>query len=238
MNLVEVCLSPLLLANFSLSNKTVVVVDILRATSVITTALAEGMTAIYPVETVEEAHRLQQRRPTALLGGERHSRRIADFDLDNSPLAYHGLAGREVIFTTTNGTRALWMSKDAEEVIIGSFLNLGAVARYLSRSPRPVLIFCAGRKNHVNIEDTLFAGALVERLSETHAPANDAARIARDFYRLHRTHLEGALREAAHARRLMEQSYAKDIQYVAQVDQYDVVPRFADGRIVLSSDAG
>jgi len=232
-NVVEVCLSPLLLANFSVAERTVVVVDILRATSVITTALAEGMTAVYPVATIEQAHQLRHRHPEALLGGERNSRRIYNFDLDNSPLTYRSHKGRTVIFTTTNGTRALWMTRQAKEVIIGSFLNLGSVARYLQRRGGPVLIFCAGRHGQINLEDSLFAGALVEQIRASHRLANDAAHLVRDFYRLHRSQIEEVLRQATHGQRLIEGSYEEDVRYVAQIDRYDVVPRFAHGKITL-----
>ncbi len=231
---IEVCLSPLLLTNFSLSGKTVVVVDIFRATSVITTALGEGVKAIYPVQTVEEAQALHRQDPATMLGGERNSERIERFHLDNSPLSYRDLAGKRVVLTTTNGTRALAMARagGAEEVLVGSFLNLGAVAAYLRAGKRRVLVFCAGRKGAVNLEDSLFAGALVDALNESHQPANDAALMCRSLFRHHRDELEETLRTASHGQRLIRKSYGPDIAHAVQIDRYPIVPIYVNGKIV------
>ncbi len=233
--IVEVCLSPLLLANFSVKEKTVVVADIFRATSVITTALGEGVRAIYPVETVEEARTLHQQNPEWMMGGERNSEPIEAFHLDNSPLSYRDISGKNVILTTTNGTRALAMARQqgARKVLVGSFHNLSALIDYLAHDPADILVFCAGRKNAVNIEDSLFAGALVNGLRTSHRPGNDAALLTRDFFRHHQDDLQSILHQASHGKRLMKKSYGNDIIHAADLDRYPIIPIYVNGKIVV-----
>ena len=152
-----------------------VVIDILRASTTITTAIANGAKCVIPCEQVEQAFQLRrelsdQESSTAetILGGERRGVAVEGFDFGNSPVDYSSehVAGKTVLFTTTNGTRAVHHCREAETVLIGSFLNLSAVIRELSRYRVPIHLVCAGTDGGVTLEDSLYAGALAKGLVE------------------------------------------------------------------------
>ena len=152
-----------------------VVIDILRASTTITTAIANGAKCVIPCEQVEQAFQLrrelsdQESSTTGIiLGGERGGVAVEGFDFGNSPVDYSSehVAGKTVLFTTTNGTRAVHRCREAETVLIGSFLNLSAVIRKLSRCRAPIHLVCAGTDGVVTLEDSLYAGALAKGLVE------------------------------------------------------------------------
>ena len=146
----------------NIDNTIVVVTDIFRATSCMVTGLAYGVGSITPVATVEECFELQQKGYIA--AAERNAMKVEGFDLDNSPFSYmdEDLIGANIAMTTTNGTLSITKAKtSAVKVLVGAFLNLGAIVNHLKSQPYDVLVLCAGWKGRVNLEDTLFAGALV-----------------------------------------------------------------------------
>src|SRR6478736_5180991 len=153
MRKVDVCLTPELLHLYEVKDRVVVIVDILRATSCMTVAIANGVEKIIPVAKLEECQSLREKGCVG--AAERDGKMPEGFDLGNSPLAYlnNAYAGKTIAMTTTNGTLAIAKSKDAEEVIVGSFLNKTAVINYLITQPNDVLIVCAGWKGKVNLED-------------------------------------------------------------------------------------
>jgi len=178
-----------------LSGTTAVIIDVLRASSTIATALRNGAVCVHPCATVDEARQGASSAPVEapLLGGERGGIRISGFDLGNSPADYtpHQVNGRRVIFTTTNGTRALLSARTAGTILIGSFVNLDAVAQSLISSNTPVHLVCAGTDGVVTGEDVLFAGCLlwhlnratsVENSGPTGIELTDAARIALNYW--------------------------------------------------------
>lgn len=171
---IDVCLSPDLMHLYPVADKTVVVVDILRATSCMTTAFAHGIGGIVPYAALADC--LASKTNGYLIAGERDGRKVDGFDLGNSPFEYMDglIKGKTIGFTTTNGTQAIAKSKGAQEIIIGSFLNLSAVVDYLRKVSTDILVVCSGWKGKVNLEDTLFAGALVERLKDHFDSACDA----------------------------------------------------------------
>ncbi len=165
MNNFDVCLTPDLLHLHKLENSIVVVTDIFRATSCMVTGLAYGIESITPVATVEECRNLQERGYIA--AAERNAEKVEGFDLDNSPFSYmdERLIGAKIAMTTTNGTLSISKARGAAvKVLIGAFLNLGALAAHLRNEPYDVLVLCSGWKGRPNLEDTLFAGALAEAL--------------------------------------------------------------------------
>ncbi len=180
---------PALVAPEELIAADVVMIDVLRASTTITHALAAGATAVIPCREVEEARQLSANfaRGTVVLGGERDGLPIAGFDLGNSPSEYTpaAVADKTVVFTTTNGTLALVQCRLAARVLIGSFVNLSAVAEQLP-GERPIHLLCAGTRGRITREDVLFAGALGEHLL-SHVPdltpINDQVRIALDCWR-------------------------------------------------------
>lgn len=221
---IDVCPTPELLHLYDLHNTVVVVVDILRATSCMTVALAHGVERIIPVATLEECRQLQQMG--YLAAAERDARKAEGFELDNSPFSYMNpeLEGKTIAVTTTNGTLAITKSRAAIKVIIGSFLNLGAVNKYLLSQPYDVLILCAGWKGKMNLEDTLFAGAVVEALRHDFTISQDTALIACRLYGEAQMDLMGFLASSSHVHRLHRLGIREDIAFCLRQDLYDVIP--------------
>lgn len=227
----EVLLSPLLLPEFELKGKIVVVVDILRATSTICTALGNGASSVIPVSTVDEAKDYHDKG--YLSCGERNGVKVPDLDLGNSPMEYHRdiVEDREVVLTTTNGTRCIHMSEGAEEILIGSFLNLSAISEYLSLAKKDFVIFCAGWKNRVNMEDSLFAGAIIHKMRKQLTDDNDSAQMVEALYEQSKTDLEASLQNASHVVRFRRLGVEGDVEYCMQTDLIPVLPVFEDGHI-------
>jgi 2-phosphosulfolactate phosphatase len=229
---IEVCLSPALLDLYGVENKVVVVVDILRATSCMTTGLAHGLKSIIPVASLDECFSL--RSQGFIAAAERDGKMADGFDLGNSPFSYmdKSLVGKSVAMTTTNGTQAISKSLKAEEIIIGSFLNKSAVIKYLLEQPNDVLVLCAGWKGQVNLEDTLFAGALVEGVGKKFASENDSAMAAYTLYEAAKGDLLKFLSNSSHVRRLRKLNIIKDIEFCLQSDVYSVIPVLKKGELV------
>jgi 2-phosphosulfolactate phosphatase len=234
-------LLPALLEPDDLSGRSVVVIDVLRATTTIVTALAAGATRVIPCLEVEEALRFAGGAETAVvLGGERGGRPIPGFDLGNSPAEYTAerVAGRTVVFTTTNGTRAMLRCSTARRLLLGAFVNFSAVCRELGGETRIALV-CAGTDGQVTREDALFAGAVVDDLCR-HASRrdavggggfalNDQAEIAADAWRaavrlLVDRPLGMTLRDSCGGRNLIEIGQENDIELAGQIDRYDLAP--------------
>lgn len=229
---IEVCLSPELLPLFRLEDKIVVVIDVLRASSCMVTGLAHGIAEILPVATLEES------ATYGLMGyitaAERNGMKMDGFDLDNSPFSYMDpvLVGKKICMTTTNGTQAILLSAASKKVIIGSFLNLKTVADYLYIRGVDAVLLCAGWKGQVNSEDTLFAGAVMDKLNDSFSVGNDSALLARDLYRMHRDHLEQFLLDSSHYQRLSRLGIHKDISFCLRHSIYDCLPRLEQNSIV------
>ncbi len=224
MKTIDVCLTPELLHLHKIENSIVVVVDIFRATSCMTTAFANGVSAIIPVATVEECVAYQQKG--YLAAAERDGKTPEGFDFDNSPFSYmvDKVKDATICVTTTNGTLAITKSKSAVKVMVGSFLNLEALANYLKDQQYDVLVLCAGWKGKPNLEDTLFAGALVARLKDEFIIDEDAALMAYRQYQFAKDDLLTYVASSSHVRRLQRLGIQKDIAYCLQHDLYDVLP--------------
>lgn len=220
----DVCFSPELLHLYELKGKVVVVVDVLRATSSMVTAFAHGIEKIIPVSSLEDCQ--ARRQPGFLTAAEREGRKAEGFDLGNSPFSYREpqIQGKTLVMTTTNGTHAIRLSMAADQVLAGAFLNLSSVAAFVEAAQKDVLVVCAGWKGNFNLEDTLFAGGLADRLEGSFRFANDAALAALHLYRLARTDMNAFLAASSHVQRLKNLDITKDIAFCLQEDLYDVVP--------------
>jgi 2-phosphosulfolactate phosphatase len=229
MRKIDVCLSPDLMHLYSVTDKTIVVVDILRATSCMTTAFAHGIECIAPFAQLDEC--LAMKAKGYFTAGERNGEKVEGFDLGNSPFEYMNpnLKGKKIAFTTTNGTLAIAKSKGAKEIIIGSFLNLSSVVDYLLNSPNQVLVVCAGWKGKVNLEDTLFAGALVEQLKNHIEPDCDAPLAAQRLYNLAKENMVEFLKDSSHVKRLNRLDIHKDIEFCLTSNLYQIVPVLDNG---------
>ena len=228
----EVLLNPAefaALRDRDLSQTVCVVFDILRATTTMITALANGAEAIIPVAEISEAMALRQQRPEVLLAGERDGLRIrkeltggVEFDLGNSPREFSAekVQGKTIVMTTTNGTRALRACAGAKAVLIGSFLNLRAVSTWLKEQrPAHLLLVCSGTFDQSALEDTLAAGALCERIWQNYAGGQiaDSAEIARRIYPLMQHDLLGAMKHSRNGRRLLANpDLRSDVWYCVQ----------------------
>jgi len=229
---IEVCFSPDFLFQHQLKGKIVVVVDIFRATSCMVTAFAHGVESIIPVAEVEQCKSLQA---TGLLAAaERDGLKLEGFDLDNSPFSYmqQNIRGKTIAVTTTNGTQAIAQSTAADEIVVGSFLNISSVASYLIESKKDCIVLCAGWKGHYNLEDTLFAGALVEKVKGHFEMEQDAALSALMLYKSSKSELLAITKESAHVKRLAKLNIHKDIEFCLTNDKYQVLPVYTNGRLV------
>ena len=228
MRTIDVCLSPDMMHLYPVIDHAVVVVDILRATSCMTTAFAHGIEAIAPFAKLEDC--LAMKAKGFYTAGERDGKKVDGFDLGNSPFEYQEpkLKGAKIAFTTTNGTQAIAKSLGASEIIIGSFLNLSAVANHLKTLPQNILVVCAGWKGKFNLEDTLFAGALVEKLKNDVQPACDAPLAAQALYNQAKGDMVRFLSNSSHVKRLARLNIHKDIAFCLTEDTYAVVPILRD----------
>jgi len=214
---------------YEIESRTVVVVDVLRATSCMVTAFAHGVVSITPLANLDVCKAMKTRG--YVTSGERDGKKVEGFDKGNSPFEYMGdqVKGMRIAFTTTNGTQAIDKSRKAKEVIVGSFLNLSAVARHLLLSDHNILVVCAGWKGKVNLEDTLFAGALVEKLKDYIEPDCDAPLAAQSLYNMAKDDMVKFLSASSHVRRLQRLGIQKDIAFCLTPDQFQVLPVLRDG---------
>jgi len=230
----EVCFTPALIHLHDISNAVVVVIDVLRATSSMCVAFTYGVKSIVPVATIEES--LAFKEKGFLIGAERNGEMLDGFDLGNSPFSYmdEKVRGRDIALTTTNGTQAMAAAKGAAQVVAGSFLNLDALCSWLKNQDKSVVLLCSGWKNSFNLEDTLFAGAVVAQLKQHFemSQLRDAALAAEHLYNLAKNDIDGFLVESSHRKRLHKLQIDKDIEYCLTPNQSPVVPGLVNGALV------
>ena len=230
----HVCLTPALLPLYNVEEYIVVVIDIFRATSSICYGIENGAEAIIPVSQVEECSAYREKGLDYLLAAERDGKVVDGFDFGNSPFSYTAekVAGKTIVLTTTNGTQALHLSRAAKRVVIGSFLNLTALCEWLKTQDENILLVCAGWKNNFNLEDTLFAGAVVEQLKYSGFKLDDAAIAANDLYQTGKADISQYLKKTSHSERLKALGIEKDIEFCLQVDLTTAIPVLDGERLV------
>jgi len=232
-------LSPALLHLYDVSSSIVVIIDVLRATSTIATALQNGAKAIVPVDSVAECIRLGK-QIEAITAGERDGPIAEGLQYGNSPFEYpqEFIKGKTLVLTTTNGTKLLHMAleKGAKEIITGSFANLSAVCEHLAKKNQNVILACAAWKDRVNIEDTLFAGAVIEKLSEQFHIRCDSSQVALTLYKHAKADLYEFMKEhnASHYHRLTNFGLEADIRFCLKADTARVLPLYTDGKLVTT----
>lgn len=231
---IEVCYTPDLIHQFDLKGKVVVVIDVLRATSCMVAGLNSGVAKIKPVASIEEC--LALGKEGYVMAGERGGQKIEEFDMGNSPFQYMEphLKGKKVATTTTNGTKAIKLSADADRIIIGAFLNLKAVVEELEKLNQDIVLFCAGWKGRYNLEDSLFAGAVCEGLIKSASFSDDATLSALYLYRSMGQDLHYSISRSNHAARLSKFGIMKDIEYCSRIDEFSKVPYLnPEGELVI-----
>lgn len=230
----EVCLSPAIYSKHADDNNLVVIVDILRATSTICAAMQNGVKSLIPVATVEEAREMKQKG--YMVASERDGYVLDFADFGNSPFNFTPeiVSGKEIVYSTTNGTRCIHLASHSKAVVIGSFLNFTALADWLVSQNAPVLIFCASWKDRFSLEDTVFAGALAERLMQSGKFDSicDAVTASIDLWNLAKPDLFGYIQKAAQKTRLASKGLDDCIGYCLTADQTSVVPAFQDDRLI------
>lgn len=230
-------LSPALLHLYDVRDSIVVIIDVLRATSTIATALYNGATSIIPVDSVPRCIELGGQLG-AITAGERDGKVAPGLTYGNSPFEYPRsfIAKKTLVLTTTNGTKLLHMALNsgAPAIITGSFPNLGAVCDFLVKEGRNVILGCAAWKDRFNIEDTLFAGAVVSRVQEHFDINCDSSHMAADMYEAAKGDLYEYMKRmnASHYHRLTGFGLEKDIRYCLTADSAPVLPLYRDGHLV------
>jgi 2-phosphosulfolactate phosphatase len=230
----HVCLTPALIPLYQVEDYIVVIIDIFRATSSICYGIENGAEAIIPVAEVEECAAYREKGLAYLLAAERNGEVVSGFDFGNSPFSYTKeiVCGKTVVLTTTNGTHALHLSRGAKKVVIGSFLNLTALSDWLKNQNDNILLVCAGWKNQFNLEDTAFAGAVIEQLKTGDFILDDPAIAANDLYQLAKDDLPGYLAKTSHSERLKKLGIEKDIAFCLNVDITTSIPVLEGEKLV------
>ncbi len=240
---IDIILTPLEALPERIEGKTVVVIDVFRATSCICAAMASGAKKLIPFTSIEQCLEEQKRwegsSEKIVMGGERKMLPIEGFELGNSPLSYtkEVVEGAVVIMSTTNGTRSIEIAQNysADKILVASLGNAKAVAEELSRDGRDVTIFCAGRADRFSIEDTLCAGyisTLLEKSVEG-VVLGEAAWWAADVYKRYSGDLREAMQSNRHYHRLNSLGMSADVDYALTLDTMDIVPRVVDGAVVV-----
>lgn len=234
---IDIAFTPEAVNSLNIRDKSVLIVDILRATSTITIAIENGASNIIPVNTPEEAFKLyEQLNKNAILGGEIEGKRINGFHLGNSISEYTSSVVKDkiIIMRTTNGTRAINTCKLAKNLIIGCFLNKTACCRYLSELGYDILIVCSGKEGNFGIEDAVFAGACVNILGQlmSNIEKTDSALACEMMYQQSKSDILGLLRKSEHGKYLMEIGLEHDLILCAREDVSTAVPIYSDGKII------
>lgn len=228
-------LSPKLLDIYDVQDAVVVIIDVFRATSTIATALYNGATRVIPVDAVDKCIEIGK-KTGGITAGERDGKIIPGLAHGNSPAEYprEFIEGKTLVLTTTNGTKLLHMAlnKGAAEVITGSFPNLTAVCDYLASCNKHVLLGCSAWKDRFNLEDTLFAGAVINRIQQNFTIHCDSSLMAADMYNLHKDHMYEFIRKTTHWHRLSAFGLEKDLEYCATPDLAPVLPIYRNGDLV------
>ena len=216
--------------------KSILIVDILRATSTITTAIANGASFIIPVNTPEEAFKLyKEHYEKTILGGEVEGKRAEGFHLGNSLSEYTPsvVKDKRIIFRTTNGTKAINTCISAKHLAIGSFLNQTTVCKHLLKLVNDILIVCSGEEGKFGMEDTVFAGACVHSLSQSNSiNKTDTAIAAETLYQAFKTNILQMLQNSEHGRYLVSIGLENDLFLCSKIDTTTAIPIYKDGRII------
>lgn len=230
-------LSPALLHLYDLSNSIVVIIDVFRATSTIAAALYNGARCVIPVDSVPKAIEISK-NIDGIPAGERDGKVAEGLLHGNSPLEYGRdfIEGKTLVLTTTNGTRLLHMAleRGADTVVSGSFPNLSAVCNYLAAENKNVILGCAGWKDRFNLEDTLFAGAVITEVKKHFTIHCDSSLMAETMYAKHKKNLAAFAPQLTHYHRLVDRfGLIEDINYCLTNDVANVLPVYREGKLTV-----
>ncbi|WNJ21126.1 2-phosphosulfolactate phosphatase [Pontibacter sp. G13] len=223
---VHVCLTPALIDQFDVSEAIVVVIDILRATTTMCVAFDNGADHMVPVEHIDECESYKSRG--YLTAGERSGVQIEGFDFGNSPFSYtpEAVQGKKISITTTNGTRAIKaaQSRGAKEIVVGSFCNISLLTEWLIEQNEHVCLVCAGWRDNVTLEDTIFAGALAKKLRGHFRRFQDTALVAETLFQSANLRKRFFFRHSSHYHRLVHLNLQEEVKYAMRRDAHPVLP--------------
>lgn len=231
----NVFLSPVIVDELYFTGKTTVVIDVLRATSTIITAINNGAKEIVPVASIEFAVKVSGGMfgGQTLLGGERNTKKIEGFALGNSPFEYSKdiVEGKTIVFYTTNGTKAIAKAKYSENLFACSFLNIQALSKHLVSLGTDIEVICSGRNNYFSLEDSVCAGMLVSKLSQNcgDIELNDSARAGLILYEKYKNDIYHLLKQSDHGKLLLDNGFDADLEYCSTVDMFDTIPYYTNG---------
>jgi 2-phosphosulfolactate phosphatase len=222
---------------YDVKDAVVVVIDVFRATSTIASALYNGAEAVIPVDTVPKAIELAKALG-GIAAGERDGKIAEGLEYGNSPMEYHRgfIEGKRLVLTTTNGTKLLYMAleRGAKDIVTGSFPNLGAVCNYLQGRQQNVVLCCAGWKDRFNMEDTLFAGAVIDQIGQQFTSFCDSSATALHLYQNMKNDILGHAKNFTHYHRLVERfGLIEDIRFCLTPDAANVLPFYKEGQLVI-----
>ena len=231
----EVCLSPALLHLYDTKDTVTVIIDVFRATSTIAAALHNGAKCVLPVSSVDDCIAIGKSTEDSITAGERDGKIAPGLEYGNSPAEYPRafVEGKTLVLTTTNGTRLLHMVKNADTIITGSFLNLDAVCDFLIATGKPVLLGCAAWKDRFNLEDSLFAGAVISRVRDHFAINCDSARASHTLHQSVQGSYLDFLRDSSHYRRLAAYGLEADMAYCTTPNLHPVVPIYKAPELIV-----
>ncbi len=235
---IHTCFSPALLHLYDLSNAVVVIIDVFRATSTIAAALHNGAKCVIPVDEVAKAIEISK-QIDGIAAGERDGKLAEGLQHGNSPLEYSKdfIKDKTLVLTTTNGTKLLQMALDnkASTIITGSFPNLSAVCTFLINENKNVVLGCAGWKDRFNLEDTLFAGAVIAKIKESFTIHCDSSLTAELLYNQHKDNLIDFASTLTHYHRLVERfGLIEDIKFCLTPDGANVLPLYENGKLTTN----
>ena len=231
---IEVCYTPGEYDYFKDEFEIVVVIDVLRATTAICVAFEYGIKSIIPVPTLEDA--LEYKKKGFLVGAERKGQIVEGFDFGNSPYSYmkDEFKAKDVVLTTTNGTKSIAAAKDADTLVIGALVNLDVLTTWLIKQNKNTLCLCSGWQDKFNLEDTICAGAISEALINTgnFTSIEDSSIAAKYLYLSAKDNYMGYLKSSSHRRRLRNLNLNEDIKYCLTPNKTKVIPILKDGKLI------
>jgi len=237
---IDLCPTADSVENFDLGSSTAIVIDVLRATSCIVTALAQGCKSVIPVYTPDDAFKLKrQLTGNVILGGERKSVKIPGFDLGNSPLEYlkTSLESKKLIITTTNGTKAIKNASSAKNLFVASIINAKATANRALILNQPTVLVCAGTKDKFSLDDILAAGLIVDELIglSPSLKLTDLALTAQSMYKNFAPSILAGLKKSFHGKELVAMGLEKDLVFCCQENKYSLIAEYLNKEISVVS---
>ena len=220
----DVCLSPEQAHLFDFKKKTCVIIDVLRASSTISTILNNGAKEVIPVSNINDAKNYKEKG--YIVGAEREGKVVEGFNFGNSPFEYTGkmVKDKSVVLTTSNGTKALHLAKDSNQIYIGSFLNLDAIINRLIKDNNDCILFCAGWKGHFSLEDSCLAGAITDGCNLKQNIYSDASSMVTTLYQSYKNDLKKMIQTSAHYKRLSSHGVKTDALFCIKKNHFKHIP--------------